>query len=148
MGGSHIPVLNKLLDENIKAVLEFGAGWYSTPLLFWRCLDKNIEFNSYETNKDWVKTLDGLATYVDSYDKVEEKEYGIVLIDHAPAERRIVDIKRFRDLADYIVIHDAEPENDKLYKYSKIYNLFKYRYTYKKHKPFTTVLSNKKEFIL
>lgn len=141
-GGSHLPVLKKVLDQNTKPVLELGAGWYSTPFLYWDCLDKGISFTSYETDKEWVEALDGMSTWIDNYrDAPIDQEWGVVFIDHAPAERRVVDVLRLKDKADYIVLHDTESR--KLYLLDQLDGQFPFQYTYKKHRPYTTVLSNK-----
>ena len=145
-GGSHIPILLEVLSKTKGPVLELGAGWYSTPLLYWLCKEQGRGFVSYETDEDWAKNMDGMTQYVKRYDDVPaDKEWGMVFIDHAPAERRIVDIKRFRELADYIVVHDTEPESKTLYEYYKIFPSFPHKKTYDKHKPHTTILSTKYE---
>jgi len=42
-----------------------------------------------------------------------------------------------------LIIHDSEPEINKFYRYDRIWDHYRYRYDYKKFKPYTTVLSNK-----
>jgi hypothetical protein len=51
------------------------------------------------------------------------------LIDHAPGERRWVDIKNYSDKMEGImVIHDTQPPPTAAdYAYEKIWHLFKYR---------------------
>lgn len=142
--GSHIPVLVEYVLKTDKPVVELGSGWYSTPLLSWLCFDRGLDFSSYESDMSWVIGLDGMTLHVNSYDDAPlERELGIVFIDHAPAERRIVDIKRVKDNADYVIVHDTEPSEESAYHYSEIYDLFKYKKVYDKHLPHTTVLSNK-----
>jgi len=66
----------------------------------------------------------------------------VVLVDHSPSERRIVEIRKLANLAKYIVIHDSEPNKDREYHYSTIYPLFKYRYDFKDVIHNTVLLSN------
>ena len=68
--------------------------------------------------------------------------WDIVLIDHSPDKRRGIEAKRLANNAKYIILHDSEPDKDKLYQYSKAYPHFKFRYDYTEAYPNTTVLSN------
>ena len=85
-----------------------------------------------------------MTEYAGDWDSlpVFEMRWSIVLIDHRPALRRHVDALKFANIADYVVMHDSEPEIDRFYKYSRIYNKFKYVYQYTKIKPNTAILSN------
>lgn len=158
--GSHLPVLMKVMGISSGSVLEMGAGLYSTPFLYWMCKDQKRRFTSYENNFDWWKMvwnihdikkepiinkgIDRLtsANYVSNWDDADiERPWGIVLIDHSPSRRRIIDIKRVAKLADYVVVHDTQ-RNFKFCNISDINALFKYRYDYKKAIPWTTVFSN------
>lgn len=152
-GGSHIPILTKVLELSDGPVLELGMGPFSTPILHWLCLDKRRQLFSYENGSSWLKENKHFETdwhkitFVEDWDKIDidNIHWGIAFIDHAPAERRAVDIRRLANKADYIILHDSEESQDKHYSYSEIYPLFKYRYDYKRQKPHTTVLSNFKD---
>jgi hypothetical protein len=106
---------------------------------------------SYDTDPKWA--TENKEKYQSEYHNVEyisqmdsldltDRHWGLVFIDHAPSTRRRFDILRLKDHADYIVIHDSQPELDWKFKYSRIYPEFKYVYHYDKITPFTTVLSN------
>ena len=109
---------------------------------------------SYESSRGWYqRAMRNPVSFhkvfkVDNYDQADiERHWGLAFIDHSPDWRRHVEVKRLAYLADYIVIHDTNPEFDGLktkkgYKYSKIWPLFKYRYDFTKYFPSTSVVSN------
>ena len=152
-GASHIPILIKAFELSKGPVLEMGMGPFSTPVLHWLCLDKKRELVSYENNPNWFnknkifETNSHKVTFVKDWDEIDISKihWGVAFIDHAPNERRKVDIKKLANCADYIVIHDSGEYQDEHYLYSEIYPLFKYKYDYTKEKPYTTVLSNFKD---
>lgn len=147
-GGSHIPVLLELFPSVTGPVLELGAGVHSTPLLSWLCADKGLPFVSYETDAVWAKriqdaTVPGITTHIDDYANAPiDKPWGMAFIDHAPAERRKVDILRLKDLAAFIVVHDTDPNEEWRYGFEDVFPQFRYRKDYTNHSPHTTVLSN------
>jgi hypothetical protein len=69
-----------------------------------------------------------------------EMEWGVVFIDHRPGERRKVDIERFRDKAEIIVVHDTDEES---YMVNSVLNTFNFRHDYKVYRTHTTLVSNK-----
>ena len=169
--GSHLPILMKVMSVSTGDVLEMGAGLYSSPFLYWMCKDQRREFISVEQNFEWwkmiwnVKNIKHLsilskvvgpkaqANYVNDWDlaleQVSTKFWDVVLIDHAPSRRRIVDIKELANKTNYMVIHDTQ-RNYKFCNYNEIFPLFKYRFDYSQPDwdskvPHTTVLSNFKD---
>lgn len=142
--GTHLPVLLKLLEYTSGSVLELGAGYNSTPLLYWTCKADNRKFVSYENYKDWCDKVGDVTTFTDNWDNIDidNHRWDIVLIDHRPALRRKTDAIRLKDNSLFVVLHDSEPEIDRFYHYSRVYKHFKYRYDYTKLKPNTTILSN------
>lgn len=149
--GSHIPVLVKLLSITDGAVLEMGGGWCSTPVLHWLCEPKKRFLLTLDNDPNIIKMFSTCITpthaiwLVEGWDKVPlDRPLGwdVVLIDHAPSERRIEDIKRLKGLAKYIVVHDTYWKLEKHYHYKEIYPLFKYRLDYNGTYPCTTILSN------
>ncbi len=91
----------------------------------------NSRFTQLETNNHTI-------TKVDSFDSVPVVECGMILIDHAPAERRQVEIARFKDFADILVCHDSELREY----YSYDFDQFKYQFTYNVYPKTTTFVSN------
>lgn len=146
---SYFPALVKALEEVDGPVMEMGMGIFSTPFLHWMCLEQNRNLCSYDDNISYCMKLRDCQTdfheigcAFDWDDAPTDEKWGIVLVDHAPAERRRVDIERLADNAKCIIAHDSQPSSDKNYHYSEIYPLFKYKREYKKGKPETVVLSN------
>lgn len=152
-GASHYPILIKALSLSEGPALEMGSGPFSTPLMHWLCLEGNRKLISYENNHRWFDKLKRFETalhntiHIKDWDEVDisKTHWGVAFIDHAPNERRKIDIKKLANCADYIVIHDSGDYQDEHYLYSEIYPLFKYKYDYTREKPFTTVLSNVKD---
>ena len=61
-----------------------------------------------------------------------DKKWGLVLIDHLLGEKRYLNIIKFAQMANIVVAHDAEKNNDKYYKYEqmKVREHFKYACKY------------------
>jgi len=55
--GSHIPILLKIMSITNGDVLELGMGLYSTPLLFWMCIDTKRKLTSYENDPKYFRLL-------------------------------------------------------------------------------------------
>jgi predicted SPOUT superfamily RNA methylase MTH1 len=73
------------------------------------------------------------------WDNVGNQTWGVVFVDHRPGERRTVDIKRFSNKSDIIVVHDTEYIG---YGYESVFSDFKYRFDYKRYNTYTTLVSN------
>lgn len=145
-----IPILTKLMEHVDKPVLELGMGWNSTPLLHWLCREKDIELTSIESDKEWMEKFRDFETYkhaIIHHDFNEPLDlgynFGLVLVDHRPARKRRSSAKFYADRADLVLLHDSELADNPAYKYSPIYDNFKYKYEYKGvGKPYTMILSN------
>jgi hypothetical protein len=149
--GSHMPILARIMDLTDGPVLELGMGIYSTPLLDLMCRETKRDLVSLDNDTEW---FDSNVQWASGYHKVyfvedwanstmiESRHWSVALVDEKPASNRIKSIKRLAHQANFVIIHDSEPESNKFFKYSWIYNLFKYRYDYTKCRPNTTVLSN------
>lgn len=149
--GTHLPALIQALRKTTGDVLEMGVGVFSTPYLHYQCILSNRKLVSYENFRNWAQFFIDYGyvcpsheiNIVDDYaDAKIEKEWGVALIDQTPDDRRIVDIKRLANYAKYIVIHDSNGRQDKIYHYSEIYPLFKYRTIWDRDSRHATVLSN------
>lgn len=153
-----IPVLTKLMAHVDKPVVELGMGWNSTPLLHWLCREKGVKLYSFETDTKWLENFidfsvwnDHLIANEDLMDIEEMWSYydyigqlGLVLVDHRPARKRRSSARFFADKADFVLLHDSELADHPAYKYTPIYDNFKYRYEYRGvGKPYTMILSNK-----
>jgi hypothetical protein len=149
---SHIFVLVRAFEQSEGDVLELGTGHYSTPMLNWMGLVTDRKIYSYDTVEEWaklaIKNYSGVnheIHFEPDLDKINltDRHWGLVLIDHAPDERRIVDTLRLKDHADFLVLHDSKPKYNH---YPDIDKHFKYIYTDKRSRSWTTVVSNFKQF--
>ena len=116
-------------------------------------------------SKDWLNLFKDLETdlhnfqYIPVYeddwelnpkpelwDKVGTNvNWSVVFIDHRPGDRRRLDIQRFANIAEIIVVHDTESAG---YDYESVFKDFKYRYNYKRYSTYTTLVSNKRNVAL
>lgn len=150
--GPLIACMNKTQGD----VLELGVGYFSTPYLHYQCLLSDRNLVSYENDEGWFKKFSTSdfnhflyhqgkhqIIYVEDWDKIDiDRQWDVVLIDHSPDERRIIEAERVAWLAIYVIIHDTNERHEKNYHYSKIYPMFKYSRIWEKDDRHTTVLSN------
>jgi hypothetical protein len=147
---THVPLLTRAFDLSQGDVLEVGTGYFSTTLLDWLCAISDRKLVSYETDPKWYEKAKRMQSdyhdiiFVENWKNIplEEKHWGLALVDHDPHKERAITIERLKDNADYIVAHDTEPRSEKGYNYPRIYPLFKYRFDDKKVEPWTSVFSN------
>jgi hypothetical protein len=146
---THLPVLMQAVSKTSGDVLELGAGLFSTPVLHWLVAAKGRKLISLDNDPkfyDWAKPLADKyhrIACVESWDDAWiDRPWDVVLVDHSPDERRIVEIQRLKDFAKYLIIHDSNGRYEKNYHYSRIYPLFKYHLDFNGAEPSTTVLSN------
>ena len=152
--GSHLPLLSKVMNNTSGPVLELGTGMFSTPFLHWLCFDRRRFLVSYENDREfWGKyrlfqNTRHRIRFVEKWEdaKIENINWSVVLVDQHPARSRKEMIKRLVNIADFIVIHDTEPENNRVYHYEEIWPLFKFRCDDKRTKPNTSVVSNLGDF--
>lgn len=150
--GSHLPVLLEAINKTTGDVLELGPGVFSTPILHWLCEKQKRNLLTIENNINWLRRVRHTYRtdrhsfhYVENWDDADtliNKEWDVVLIDHSPSARRVVEIKKLANLAKYIVVHDANEWHEKVYHLSTIYPLFKYKFLFTDIEPHVAVLSN------
>jgi len=150
--GSHLPILIKLVTMTDGPVLELGTGFFSTPVLHWLCAEKKRKLVSYDSQVPFFEVANKYLTdwhevyLIDDWSKIDiSQHWSVVLVDHAPAEQRKLEMARVANNADYVVAHDSEPRHDRSYAYSEIAPLYKYRFDYDKLYPHTAVFSNFKD---
>jgi predicted O-methyltransferase YrrM len=148
--GSHLPLLIKLVFMTDGPILELGTGFYSTPVLHWLCAENKRKLISYESSERYFEVARRYISdwhevnFVTDWSKIDtsSNHWGVVFVDHYPAQQRRLEIERVADNAEFVIAHDSELKHDKDYQYSKIAPLFKYRYDYNKFYPNTVVFSN------
>lgn len=116
-GGSHLPILSKLIHMTEGPILELGMGLFSTPYLHWVCYDSQRKLVSYENKKDFFELFDfgdkreknnkydyHKIKFVEDndWDKVDlSGHWSIVLVDHNPGPRRKEEVRRLANSTDY-----------------------------------------------
>lgn len=150
--GSHGPVLVGAVGRTCPApVLELGAGHGSTGLLHELCAAQNRRLMTLESNDDWAQQFIDLRSDLHAIELVESisdapeltsLRWGVVFIDHAPGETRALAIDRVRGFADYVVVHDTEELG---YGMELAISSYKYRHDFRRHRPWTTVVSMTRE---
>lgn len=150
---THIGTLVKVLMKSKGLVIECGGGIFSTPLLHWVCKMQDRELITYEQDPDYYsferqfQSRKHRVRFVENWDNIPIPNHvGMVFIDHHPPERRMIETMRFKDVADYIVIHDTERESRE-YNLPEVFDQFKYRYDWKDCRPWTSIVSNSKDLI-
>lgn len=142
---SHRPLLWAALEATQGLVVEMGIGEGSTPYLSEYCKERNRELVSYENNEEWYNKMKDRFShnivYVKNWDFVQVRP-SLLFIDHAPGERRRVDLYRFSDIAKVVVCHDTEPAAEHGYKMGPVLDKFKYRLNYKTDGAWATAVSN------
>ena len=151
--GTHLAALIKAMSKTDGDVLELGMGLFSTPYLHYQCMLSNRKLVSYENFESYAQffikygypNANHEINIIDDYANAKiDKPWDVVLIDQTPDSSRAVEIRRLANLAKYIVIHDANEgrRNERIYHYSEIYPLFKYKTIWDKDKNQAAVLSN------
>jgi hypothetical protein len=147
--GTHLPVLQHLIGITTGPVLEMGMGFNSTPILHELCKDRLLI--SLDSQTEWVEKF---ADFRSSSHKIRTESdwdsathylqsvfWDVVLIDHWPCERRIIDIQLLMHNTRFMVVHDTEGRAAHCYNYEPTLSLFRYRWEYQGLEPYTTVVS-------
>jgi hypothetical protein len=147
---SHLPVLIALPRFfTIRAVVEFGAGIYSTPLF----LDKNIypkleTLISEEKDPVWIEKVlaeidpeDIRHSILNEIPETFQPSYvDLIFVDNGPREHKvqtIVDLANACDINTIVAVHDSEhPE------YRSAINQFKYVFNFDSYNPETAIATN------
>jgi hypothetical protein len=143
-------------------ILEMGCGLFSTVFLFWACVPTQRRLVTMESENQYYNWLTDFKNprnkchmdhhkiiKVANWNDVDLSEnWSVAFVDHSPDSRRATDIARLTH-ADYVVVHDAEPGEDRkrvangYEPISSVYKLFRYHYLYTGASPNTLILSNK-----
>lgn len=147
---THIPVLLACLQYTDGPILELGAGLYSTPLVNAFASQERYA-RTIEANGRWYgRVIAPLLSVSSKHHELIHSDYeqarlldhhwSVVLIDHAPARRRRVDMERVRTNADLVIAHDTE---EPAYRYEPVFAKFAFRYDFRRYLPHTTVVSHR-----
>ena len=147
---SHRPVLKVALTNITEGtIIEFGMGEGSTEILSMAAKEQERRFISYENNPEWYAKMVRLHSpynnlkFVTDWDKASIIKCAILFVDHAPAERRKIEIERFKGKAEVIIVHDTEDSAEYVYGLKETLSLFKYRNDLQQSDmPRTTIVSD------
>lgn len=147
---SYYPVLFKALESTSGDVVEMGTGHGSTSLLHDYCMRKQRRLYSYDEKEEWGSKFYNLRNnwhsvqVVSNWDVVfnRNEHASVIFIDHAPGERRKVDLEKFKNTKGIIIIHDSEPTGAGDYQVRPLFSLFKYKVEVKTSGAWATALSN------
>jgi hypothetical protein len=135
---NHRVLLWLALEATEGPVIEMGCGDGSTRQLHEYCRDKGRMLYSFDTDQDWLNRFKDCESETHKFTRIVNNwqiaqdicpSPSVILIDHAPGERRIVDVKNYSDkINGIIVMHDTQPPPTAAdYGYERIWPLFKYR---------------------
>lgn len=146
---NHRNLLWSALEATKGTVLEFGCGNGSTPYLHDYCKANKRKLFSYETSQEWLDKFKHLESdthhleLVKDWDEANLKhiKVDVVLIDHAPGERRKDDIEMFKGRCEYLIAHDTEPAADNGYKMRSVLKTFRFMKDFESPGAWATVVS-------
>jgi len=148
--GSHLPYLMGACLSTSGPILELGAGLFSTPMLNALSKVTNRKVLTLENFNRWFRwfsiyeSKNHQVQFVKDWENCEILgDFDVALIDQTPDKYRSLFVEKLKDRVKVFVIHDSDSKYDKQYGYSKVFNLFKYRYDSPESNPRTTLLSNK-----
>ena len=97
--GTHLPVLRHMVGITTGPVLEMGMGYNSTPILHELCPNRLLV--SLDSEAEWVEKFAGFRSathkiktepnWDDTTQYLKSVLWDVILIDHHPCERRIVE---------------------------------------------------------
>jgi hypothetical protein len=124
--GTHKAFLEYYTKNTTGDILEFGLGEVSTELLR-RYISDDRKLVSIDNDEDWIKSMkdqyppkkNHIYMYTDDWkEKIAEmankQKWSIVFIDQSPWEARMDAMNAFKDIADYVIVHDVDyfPKNN------------------------------------
>lgn len=142
---SHLPALFSCLLATSGAVLEVGAGDWSTQLLRTYCHVAGRNFRSIEEDEQWSIKAGSqyvpLSAMTEWLQRAANAKWSVVFLDHN-GHRRAADALLFVDSAEYIVIHDY-PSPDIFDKLDL--SRWKHHIVDKRARPWTLVLTQSED---
>jgi hypothetical protein len=148
---THIPVLLACLRRTTGPVLEFGSGWFSTPILSAFAVGRLVR--TVEADPRWFPLIvpvgahqpatkhDHQLVFVPDYQQapIDDHFWSVALIDHEPPQRRGIDVARLHGKCQLLIAHDSQHD---AYGYGPAFERFQYRFTFDRLVPWTTVVSD------
>lgn len=154
---SHVPWLASAVAQTTGTIVEFGGGYFSTPLL--HVLAGKRHVYTLESSPEWFLKLHTLNSKTHSVIITPRLwkdlsldvlgPIGLAFVDCEPSDDRVGIIKRLKGQAQMILAHDTEPDAHPSrgpYRWEELDGLFKYKTVLDKWKPWTTAYSDVQEF--
>jgi hypothetical protein len=158
--GTHMPILaSAVLQARPGPVLEYGVGFYSSPLLHLLCEEMGRGLLSMDHDPAWLERFGAFRSdthrmlaypnWAASEAVVDAETWAVAFIDHGPNDRRVVDARRIADKTEFVIVHDWEAAlGDPLPEYQQaIADHFEHMFV-SRCGPRTAVLSNFRQFKL
>lgn len=152
--GSHFPVLAAMVAKTTGPVIEFGMGDWSTAMLHLMCEGRR-PLHSVDTDLQWInqyrwmecdshEILHVPEESIIDYAKNIKGGYSVAFVDNKPGESRKDVISAMKQKANFIVIHDSEKDFGCAadYKYESVIPEFRFKYEFRRYRPYTLVLSD------
>jgi hypothetical protein len=102
-------------------IAEFGCGHGSTPLLHRLAVEQQRRLVTLDSNEGWARRFrERMESQTHEFrlvrdwdvelDRPEwsEQRWGVIFVDQNPFEARAETVRRLRDRADYLVVHDCD----------------------------------------
>jgi len=154
--GTHqTALLQAVLEVPTGPVVELGCGHFSTPLLHLLCRQRDLY--TLESDVTWLRQFEHLArsrhqfwarpegdwelAWTQLFNQLPD-ELAVVFLDHAPSEARVWALESLRPRTAVFVLHDTEPEAQRVYGFEPYLSTFAYRRDYQRLVPHTTVVSD------
>lgn len=115
--GTHQAVLLDTIGRTDKPVLELGAGIWSTAQIHDALKNRGIKFLTIEPKQKWLNKYLHLKTELHdlkcvkdivAFYKNDNIEWGLVFVDNGTWAARKLAIQKYKDVADYIILHDCD----------------------------------------
>lgn len=116
--GTHKLLLSAILRRVNKSVLELGVGHNSTPLIHNAMKRKNIDILTIDSDSYWIRRYAKLKSDKHKFKYYNSEElkgfyatdttaWELVFVDNSPWEARTQAINKYREIADYVILHDC-----------------------------------------
>jgi hypothetical protein len=112
---THQLVLLEVLKRISKPILELGAGDYSTPQIH----AHGGKILTIDDSREWIDKYSKLKTkshafccfdniQIQKFYDNDREDWGLVFIDNGTWEARNGAVKKYKDTADYVIMHDCD----------------------------------------
>jgi hypothetical protein len=117
---THQPVLLAAVQATEGAIVEFGCGHGSTPLLHRLAVLDRRRLITLDTNEQWLARFrsqfespwhefHAVSQWGEALASLDwDASWSVVFVDQDAWDARAATVRRFRDLAEYVVVHDCD----------------------------------------